>query len=203
MDLMHPEKLKRASKYLSWLLRHGAIEADLTMDAAGWASIEDVREKTRISRARLDEIVEKNNKSRLQVDGDRIRASQGHSLEGTPVTLGALEASWMVWAGSESVWHGTQPKFVESISRKGLLAQTRTHVHLAESTNSHVGKRAGVGVLLEISPSRLRDAGQTIFRSPNGVILVRYVPASSIIALRPLTRRARRSALVMREALKV
>lgn len=198
---MHPDKFKRASIRLSWLLRHGAIEVGLEMDPAGWSSIEDVLKKGRLSRRLLDEIVARNNKSRLEVDGDRIRASQGHSLDGTPVTLSALEASWSVWGGSTSIWHGTRPEFVASIARKGLIPQSRTHVHLAESTGSRVGKRAGVGVLLEISPARIRAAGPVIYRSPNGVILVRKVPPEAIIALRPLSRRARGAAPQMRQAL--
>ena len=200
---MHPEKLKRASIRLSWLLRHGAIESRLTMNSAGWAAIADVRRLARLSRPMLDDIVANNNKSRLQIDGDHIRASQGHSLSGTPVTQEALEASWAAWSGTTSLWHGTRAQFIPSIARKGLLPQSRTHVHLAESTGSHVGKRANVGVLLEISPSRVRAANQVIYRSPNGVILIRHVPADSIIALRPLTQRARKSAPSLREALGV
>lgn len=200
---MHPNKLKRASQYLSWLLRHGANEAGLSMDSAGWAKTADVRKIARLSQRALDEIVATNNKTRLQVDGDRIRASQGHSMDGTPVTLEALEDSWVVWGGSASIWHGTRPELVESIARKGLLAQSRTHVHLAESVDSRVGKRAGVGVLLEISPARVRAAGLPIFVSDNGVILTRHVPPEAIIALHPLSRRARSAAPKLRAALGV
>jgi putative RNA 2'-phosphotransferase len=188
---MHPDKLTRHSQYLSWLLRHGAIEVGLPMDAAGWAPVAEVRRLARLSEAALEEVISQNTKSRLQRDGDRIRASQGHSLEGTPVTLEALEKSWLPWSGTESIWHGTRTELVESILRKGLLAQARTHVHLAESVDSKVGKRAGVGVLLELSPARIRSAGQPIFISDNGVILVRHVPAESIVALHPCSRRAR------------
>ena len=198
---MNPEKLRHHSRYLSWLLRHGAIESGLSMDTAGWAAIEDVLRIGRLSAEALDEVVARNNKSRLQVDGDRIRASQGHSTSGTPVTLEGLESSWQVWESSTSLWHGTQPRLVESIARAGLLPQSRTHVHLAEHIGSRVGKRSGVGVVLEISPAAVRSAGQTIFRSPNGVILIRHVPASAIVALQPLTRRARNNASRLRSAL--
>ncbi|MDG1478973.1 MAG: RNA 2'-phosphotransferase [Myxococcota bacterium] len=198
---MHPSTLKRTSKYLSWLLRHGANEAGLSMDKAGWAKTADVRRLARLSPQALDEIIATNNKTRLQVDGDRIRANQGHSMDGTPVTLNALENSWVVWDGSTSIWHGTQPALVLSIARAGLLAQSRSHVHLAASVDSRVGKRAGVGVLLEIDPARVRAAGLPIFISDNGVILTRRVPPDAIIALHPLSRRARSAAPTLREAL--
>ncbi|MFT5681568.1 MAG: putative RNA 2'-phosphotransferase [Myxococcota bacterium] len=200
---MHPNKLKRASQSLSKLLRHDANKAGLTMDSAGWAKTADVRRIARISQSALDTVVAENNKTRLQIDGDYIRASQGHSFSGTPVTQEGLEESWTLWAGSASIWHGTRPELVESIARKGLLAQSRTHVHLAESVDSRVGKRAGVGVLLEVSPARVRAAGLAIFVSQNGVILVRHVPPESIIDLHPCSRRARSAAPRLRAALGV
>ena len=198
---MTSSNLIHTSRRLSWLLRHGAIESDLPMDGAGWCSIETLLEMTGISRALLDAVVEQNNKSRLQVDGDRIRASQGHSLAGTPVTLADLEASWSEWSATTSLWHGTNAKVVADIACEGLLAQGRTHVHLAESLDSHVGKRSGVVLMLEVDPQRVRAAGQTIYRSPNGVILIRHVPPTCIVALHPLSRRARRAAPQLREVL--
>ncbi len=51
--------------------------------------------------------VEHNDKQRLQVDGDRIRACQGHSLEGMPVTCEALENSWERVHPDHLLWHGT------------------------------------------------------------------------------------------------
>src|SRR5271169_6863737 len=71
-----------ASKKLSWLLRHGAGEAGLEMDAAGWAEVEDVRRILHMGRDALAAAVEDNTKARLELRGSRIRACQGHSLQG-------------------------------------------------------------------------------------------------------------------------
>lgn len=195
------DPIQRHSKKLSWLLRHGARESNLEMDAAGWCAIADVLRLTRMSRQTLDVVVRDNNKSRLQVDGDRIRASQGHSLEGTPVTLDALEASWQVWPHATPLWHGTRTDVVEDIARLGLLPQARTHVHLADGRDSTVGKRAQVSVLLQIDPGALRAAGQTVYASPNGVILVRHVPPACIVGLHTMSRRASREEGRLRAAL--
>ena len=59
-----------------------------------------------------------------------------------------------------------------------------------------------VGILLELDPIRMRAAGQSIYCSPNGVILARHVPAHSIVALHPLTRRAQKSIESLREMLR-
>jgi putative RNA 2'-phosphotransferase len=179
-------------KRLSWLLRHGAISSNLTMDGAGWASIADVLAFLEITRDELDEIVLTNNKSRLQVDGDRVRCSQGHS-DGTPANQDDLEASWEhLEAQADFIYHGTNLKALDEIKQEGLKPMGRTHVHLAEERDSKVGKRANVAVLLVIDPALLEGHNIGLFRSSNGVLLTRSVPPDCIVGIEPLTKRARR-----------
>lgn len=189
---MSKHEATRSSHKLSRLLRHGATEAGLDMDAAGWAEIADVLRLLRMSREALDIAVAENNKARFEVRGQRIRACQGHSARGMPVTEDALEASWTRLGEEGPVWHGTGIAALPSIAREGLLPGERTHVHLAEALDSTVGKRANVDVMLEVSPTRLAELGIGIFVSGNGVILVRRVPPAAIVGLRPMTDRARR-----------
>ncbi|MEZ4317789.1 MAG: RNA 2'-phosphotransferase [Myxococcota bacterium] len=181
------QSLVRKSKKLSWLLRHGANEAGLPMDAAGWASIADVLRHTGLSRRQLDQVVAENNKQRLEVRGDAIRCSQGHSTENMPVTRAALEASWTRVARAAPLFHGTRLDLVEPIVREGLHPMARTHVHLADSPTSTVGKRASVAVLLEVDPVRLDG----VWVSSNGVYLARSVPPAALVGFRALTRRAK------------
>jgi putative RNA 2'-phosphotransferase len=181
-----------ASKKLSWLLRHGAGEAGLEMDAAGWAEVEDVRRILHMGRDALTAAVEDNTKARLELRGSRIRACQGHSLQGMPVTCEALEATWEEVVEDASVFHGTRVAALQGIAREGILPGERTHVHLAEAIDSTVGKRSAVDVMIEVSPSRLRAGGLRLHRSPNGVLLVRHVPVSAITGLLPVVERARR-----------
>jgi putative RNA 2'-phosphotransferase len=188
---MNPKNVSRASHALSALLRHGADAAGLAMDAAGWAPLDAVLRATRLSRELLDAAVADNNKSRFELRDGRIRASQGHSRAGMPVTLDALEASWAEDLRADTIWHGTSPEAAESIAREGLLPGQRTHVHLADATDSKVGKRAGVAVLLGVDPTALRAAGLRVYRSPNGVLLARRVPAECITDLAVATARAR------------
>lgn len=187
----------RKSKKLSWLLRHGAKESGLAMDAAGWCDASEVMKKMGLGRDALEELVRTNNKRRLELKGQRIRACQGHSA-GTPVERDALEASWELWNSTESVWHGTSRAALQSVARQGLLPQKRTHVHLTESKDSSVAKRAHVEVTLEIDPRLLHSLGTKIHRAPNGVLLARRVHPSCIVALHPLTRRTRRDVAELR-----
>lgn len=180
----------RHSKELSWLLRHGARGAGVAIDPAGWVAIADVLRALKMTRAQLDDAVANNNKSRLTVDGGRIRACQGHSLE-CGVSLDALEASWAIHDGAGRVWHGTAAAVVPSIAAEGILPQRRTHVHLAPTLGSAVGKRAQVDVMLGIDPDRLRAAGITLYRAQNGVILARRIPPECIVELRAMTHASR------------
>jgi putative RNA 2'-phosphotransferase len=187
------EKHIHTSKQLSWLLRHGAREAGVSMDAAGWVPVSEVLRFLGASRAELDEAVAQNTKARLEVHGERIRACQGHSTEGMPVTQEALEASWRERTSDGSIWHGTSVKVLAAIAREGIVPQARTHVHLTSELGSAVGKRAQVDVMLEVSPARLRAEGLRVFESPNGVVLVRKVPPGCIVGLRAMVEKARRN----------
>jgi putative RNA 2'-phosphotransferase len=168
--------VSRDSRAISRLLRHTAGERGLTMSADGWAAITDVLRELAMDRAALDKAVEENDKQRLQVDGDRIRACQGHSLEGMPVTREALENSWERVHPDQLLWHGTTRAALTAIRREGLRAGRRTHVHLAPSKDSPVGRRARVEVLLGVDSGNL-----AVFRAPNGVLLTREVPRDAIV----------------------
>lgn len=194
---LDPQTLTRRSKKLSWLLRHGATEASLPMDAAGWASATDVMRFLNLDRPTLELIVAQNTKKRLQLIGDRIRCCQGHSMASMPVTLEALEASWTPYAGDDVIWHGTRLDVLPAIDQTGLNAGRRTHVHLAAALDSTVGKRSAVAVMLAVSAERQRAAGFPVFAAPNGVLLARRVPRPCIIGVRPMTQRAQREAAAL------
>ncbi|HEY8427875.1 MAG TPA: RNA 2'-phosphotransferase [Sandaracinaceae bacterium] len=66
----------RTSKRLSWLLRHGAAEAGVALDPAGWAAVDDVLRALGIERAVLEEVVRENDKRRFELDGDAAPRAQ-------------------------------------------------------------------------------------------------------------------------------
>lgn len=199
---MNDKTVIAASKKLSWLLRHGAHEAGLAMDADGWADIAQVLRIVRVSRPLFDQAVQQNDKKRFELDGDRVRACQGHSAG--VVSLASMEESWTELARSEGlVWHGTALEAIEGIARSGIIPVSRTHVHLAESTDAKVGKRANVAVLLGVSIERMRAAGERLWSSPNGVVLARHVPVSAIVTVRAASRRGEVELARVREQLSV
>src|SRR5690606_24721953 len=82
-------RLVRISKYLAKHLRHRPERIGIELDAHGWVEIDALLAATAahgfpISREELEEVVARNDKRRFMIDGDRIRANQGHTV---PVDL--------------------------------------------------------------------------------------------------------------------
>lgn len=166
-----------ASKFLSYVLRHRPDSVGVTLDAEGWIEVEvllgALSDHGRpLTRTELEEIVATSDKQRFALDGDRIRANQGHSVQ---VDL-ALEPR----TPPEVLYHGTVERFLASIRERGLLKGQRTHVHLSadRETATRVAQRRGKPVILEIECGRMRE--HVFYLSDNGVWLVEAVPPEFI-----------------------
>ena len=109
MSTTDARDLVARSKHLSWLLRHGAVEAGLAMDPAGWADVADVLARTKMTRAQLEEAVRTNTKGRLQQEGDRVRACQGHSQANTGKLRRCARMAFMAIITSVITRPGTTP----------------------------------------------------------------------------------------------
>jgi putative RNA 2'-phosphotransferase len=170
--------VKQVSKYLALILRHKPQAGGLTLDREGWAPVADVLAAIRrrfgdFGRERLDELVRTNDKQRYAFDasGERIRASQGHSVG---VELGLEPAE-----PPSILYHGTSEAFLPSILEQGLVKGNRHHVHLSADidTARRVGaRRRGVVAILEVASGSMATAGHSFFRSANGVWLTDAVP---------------------------
>jgi putative RNA 2'-phosphotransferase len=125
-----------------------------------------------LTRAQLDQVVDRNDKQRYTFDptGTRIRASQGHSV---PVDLGYTPAQ-----PPAELFHGTVERFLPAIRREGLRPGTRHAVHLStdEQTAHAVGARRGRPVVLRVDAGSMAAEGIAFTRSANGVWLVDAVP---------------------------
>ncbi|GAA4902238.1 putative RNA 2'-phosphotransferase [Stackebrandtia albiflava] len=163
------------SRRLAHILRHDPASAGVKLDEAGWADVDAVlaglaAEGRPIGRAELERLVRDNDKRRFALDGDRIRARQGHSV---PVDLGLAPAS-----PPELLFHGTVGRFLPSIREQGLLPGNRHHVHLSpdRATARTVGGRRGRPVVLTVLAARLAATGAVFHHTDNGVWLTAAVP---------------------------
>ncbi|MGW1211770.1 RNA 2'-phosphotransferase [Streptomyces sp. NPDC002499] len=166
----------KVSKYLSKHLRHQPERIGLTLDEAGWVEIDVLIAAAaahgfRFTRDELDHVVAANDKQRFAVDGTRIRASQGHSVE---VDLGLPTATPPPY-----LYHGTVAANLDAIRAEGLRPMNRHDVHLSpdRETATRVGARRGRPVVLSVDTAAMHRDGHEFQVSANGVWLTKAVPA--------------------------
>ncbi|MFF2849943.1 RNA 2'-phosphotransferase [Streptomyces sp. NPDC058001] len=172
MDEKHTVKV---SKYLSKHLRHRPERIGLTLDDGGWVEIDTLIAAARahgfrITRAELEHVVAANDKQRFAIEGDRIRASQGHTVE---VDLGLLPATPPAY-----LYHGTVARSLPAIRAEGLRPMNRHDVHLSadRETATRVGARRGRPVVLSVDAGSMHTDGHEFRVSANGVWLTAAVP---------------------------
>lgn len=176
--MLSDKETTRLSKLLSLVLRHDPAHLDLTLDEQGWVAVDVLLTQAQahqipLTREALHYIVETSPKQRFRLSDDqqRIRASQGHSVE---VALGYESA-----APPAALYHGTAVRYQEQIMHEGLQKMSRQQVHLSAdaATARQVGSRHGAPVVLLIDAARMHADGHAFYRADNGVWLVDEVPA--------------------------
>ncbi|MGI5336149.1 RNA 2'-phosphotransferase [Streptomyces sp. CA-181903] len=173
---MHDDRTVRVSRYLSKHLRHDPGRIGIRLDAAGWVRIDELLAAAAahgfpFTREELDHVVAVNDKRRFAVDGERIRARQGHSV---PVDLALPPAEPPPY-----LYHGTVARFLPAIRAEGLRPMDRHHVHLSpdRETATRVGARRGSPLVLAVDTGAMHAAGHVFHVTDNGVWLTDAVPA--------------------------
>jgi putative RNA 2'-phosphotransferase len=172
---MDERRTVKVSKYLSKHLRHQPERIGLTLDEGGWVEIGTLLAAAaahgfRITRDELDHVVAANDKRRFAIEGSRIRASQGHTVD---VDLGLPPATPPAY-----LYHGTVAAALDSIRAEGLRPMSRHDVHLSpdRETATRVGARRGRPVVLSVDAGAMHRDGHTFRVSANGVWLTKAVP---------------------------
>jgi len=175
--MISEKEITHLSKFLSLILRHQPEAIGIELDQNGWTDVDILIEKANINGIELDietlkHIVETNSKKRFafNVTFDRIRASQGHSID---VQLGYVNQK-----PPEILYHGTSEKFVQSILNTGLEKRNRQHVHLSTNVETaiKVGQRHGKPFVFKVSAEQMYNDKFEFFISENGVWLTDNVP---------------------------
>ena len=170
--------LKKASIFISLVLRHKPEAAGIALDEHGWANVDELLNGLRehghpITMEQLEEIVRTDNKQRYSFSEDKrlIRANQGHSI---PVDVELAEAE-----PPEFLFHGTATRFLPAITEEGLKPMSRLYVHLSKDkdTARTVGARHGVPAIITIRAGEMHREGYRFFLSENGVWLTKEVPS--------------------------
>lgn len=175
------EKRKRVelSKLISYILRHHPEKYGLSLDRYGFANLQKLVEvisqkKKWVSKQEIRKVVEKSEKKRFEIKGNKIRATYGHTIEVEQVSP-EVEPP-------EVLFHGTSRRKVGTILKNGLQPMKRQYVHLCQTEQEayRVGKRKDTNpVILQI---RARDAfGEGIkFRKCGSVYIAKQIPGKFI-----------------------
>jgi putative RNA 2'-phosphotransferase len=168
--------LLRASRFISYALRHGPIDAGIVLDPEGWGSVTQLLKSLQshghhIDAATLAMIVADDEKGRFTISDDRrmIRANHGHSV---PIVLA------MATVPPIMLFHGTARTNLDSIRHVGLLRQSRQFVHLSETTPMafSVGRRYGAPVVIPIDAGAMHADGLPFHHSASEIWLTKAVP---------------------------
>ncbi|HMR88535.1 MAG TPA: RNA 2'-phosphotransferase [Saprospiraceae bacterium] len=168
----------RISKFLSLVLRHKPEIIGINLDQNGWTDVNILIKQSNDYGVNFDfevlkHIVASNSKKRFAfTDGfDKIRASQGHSID--------IELGYSNQEPPEVLYHGTSERSVESILLSGLEKRNRQHVHLSIDieTAIKVGQRHGKPQIFEVRSQQMFKDKFEFFISDNGVWLTDNVPA--------------------------
>lgn len=175
--MLSEKEIRRASKFLSLVLRHKPETIGLTLDQNGWANIEELIQKMNengfaISNDLLTQVVDTNDKQRFAFNSSRtsIRANQGHSLQ--------VDVELKEHVPPDFLYHGTAEKNVSAILGAGLEKGTRQHVHLSKDVETaiKVGQRHGKPKVFLVSSGKMSTDGFTFYLSENMVWLTDKVP---------------------------
>lgn len=172
----------KESKYLSYLLRHGAKERNLRISSDGFVEVDEILKLPQSKNYKLNceiirNIVENNDKKRFELktldNKLHIRACQGHSIKD-------LDEAQMMQQISNSdefplVVHGTFNRFLPSIQKEGLRIMNRNHIHFATGYPGYnkviSGVRRTCEVFIEIDLKKAMADGVKFFVASNGVVL--------------------------------
>lgn len=163
----------RVSKAMSLLLRHKARDECVTITDDGYVRIDDLLAwlsgsvPFQVCRKDIEQVVAENSKQRFKIEGDSVRANQGHSMDGIHVDMEPYQ-------GLGPLFHGTYMRFRESIANTGLSRMSRQHIHMVSPDPD--GKwatmiRKDVDLIIAVNYERAVERGHTFMRSSNGVIL--------------------------------
>lgn len=177
--MLMKKHLLSSSKFLSLVLRHDPAAIGLELDPGGWANVAELLAKMaaaghHLRPEDLAEIITTNEKKRFVVEGGRIRAQQGHSID--------VELGLSPMAPPEELFHGSAEKNRESILKNGLHPAARQHVHLSHeaATALQVGSRHGRPLIFVVASGAMHSAGHAFYLSGNGVWLCDRVPPEFI-----------------------
>ncbi|MGI6077429.1 MAG: RNA 2'-phosphotransferase [Fastidiosipilaceae bacterium] len=160
---------KKLSKEISYALRHAPEKYGLTLAADGSVPLNDLIQALRqrrwpdLEQRDIEHIIVTSTKKRHEINGDRIRATYGH-------TAGAKIEKQAV-APPDTLYHGTSHRAWQNIQKSGLKPMGRHYVHLSSDypTAIKVGQRRDPRpIILAVAAKEAFQAGVSFYPATDG-----------------------------------
>lgn len=183
MKKLNEEKFyTNLSKEISYALRHAPWEYELELDENGWVSVDQLLHALHqsikwkgVSVEDLKTMIDKSEKKRHKIEGNKICAMYGHSIPMKIVKEEAIPPRFL--------YHGTSSRFINSIELNGLSPMSRQYVHLSEDveTANLVGKRKdNHPVILVVDTEKAREKDIKFYLGNEKVWLADRIPSEFI-----------------------
>lgn len=177
-DVLDSDRRTRLSKFVSGALRHFPDDAGLTLDDAGWVARRDLVDAVTsrydwATETHVEAVVAADPKGRFELDGDRVRAAYGHSVD---VDLGLAAGETPV---PDRLFHGTAPENLPSIRKDGLKPMERQKVHLSgtrEEAKDVGARHTRDPIVLVVDTEAMRDDGHRIVKRGTATYTTDRVP---------------------------
>ena len=176
-----------ASKCISYALRHNPGKFGIELDSEGWVDIdvlckalETHEPRAYITKKGIEDIIASSEKKRFEINGNKIRATYGHSIE--------QKIEYVPQVPPTLLYHGTTHRAYMKIAGlfgRGLQPMERQYVHLSSDikTAIKVGKRRDANpIILVVNAIWMHEAGFKFYHTGNDTTwLCERVPKEYLI----------------------
>lgn len=168
-------KAEKLGRIISGALRHFPGELGLTLDEHGWVDIGDLEKAIAAKypwarRYHIEAMLDTDEKGRYEIDGDRVRARYGHSIN---INLDYPDSD------RDMLFYGTSEEEADRILEIGLKPVNQHYVHLSKSIEEAVKVaciRTERPVIISIDARRARGDGIKIIDAGPVCLTVQVPP---------------------------
>ncbi|HVL48984.1 MAG TPA: RNA 2'-phosphotransferase [Candidatus Thermoplasmatota archaeon] len=178
--MMNEHELNRVGRIMAGVLRHFPEKFGVQMDEHGWVRMGEFVDQMRGQKERLHwikpyhlvAIAATDPKGRYQVEGDRIRATYGHSMK--------LDLDLPTDDIPAKLYYPVTEEEVDIILERGLTPTDRQKVHLSKTYENALSaglRRAENPIILVVDAIRAIADGMLIQQAGKTVYVTDSVPA--------------------------
>jgi len=185
---MSDKECDKLGRVLALILRHAPEKFDVEMDINGWVSVLGLCDGIKAQRRDLhwlkpwhfEAVAVTEEKGRYEVEGERIRATYGHSIE--------IEIDLPTDEIPEVLFYPVALEEVDDIIKLGIKGGDRRHVHLSK-TVAKAYEAGSVRIkgpsIVEVDTVRAIADGISIFRAGKLVFLAEEIPPQYLYKVSP------------------